>query len=356
MVACGPGLKPADTREVGRDALAAAAADPEQLEAMLQGSVVNGGLWFENAECATQFGTPGEVRPDQFSAFARCLATLRLEPSARKDALGDVVVMQYAPGFEIEARVVRELSGPRLAWIGFESQRDAADRAPTITVAHLESLRVAGDPHGPLDPAVASTLELDATPTSQAAYSWIKLCLDDTGSVNAAHVHETTSVEASRAFVEAVQTWRFRPFTMQGQPLPVCAMVRLAYPPDRAPPTETLPLPPPPSRSKTEPIVFAAGAKKVEGRRIAGNRLIVPDRATQRSIRDAKLTRVIGSFRVCIDETGQVESVLPLQSTGFARYDRALVAAMYEWRYSPYQVDDQPVPVCTGVTFIFTLR
>jgi hypothetical protein len=45
--------------------------------------------------------------------------------------------------------------------------------------------------------------------------------------------------------------------------------------------------------------------------------------------------------------------VLPIQSTGVSRYDALLIAHMRIWRYSPYQVNDEPVPVCTYVTFIY---
>jgi hypothetical protein len=354
LVACGPGLERADTRELGRRALLDASGDATAIAKLLRGSVISGGLWFDNPACA-QFRLAGEIGADRLAAFARCLAELPLRPSAREDALGDVVVMTYAPGFEIEARVVREHSGPHLTWIGYESRRNDADNLPTITVDALESLRLTGDRNGPLDPSIASGLELDPTPKSHAAFTWIKLCLDATGTVTAAHPHETTSTKASSAFVAAATAWTFRPFTIRGQALPVCSMIRMAFPPGEAPPVETLPLPPPPSRGNRPPIVFAEGAlrKFTEGKRIRGNRAITPDMPTKIAIRDARIRQVIGSFRICLDELGHVESVLPTRSTGFADYDRTLIAGMASWVYSPYLVDDQPVPVCTGVTFIY---
>lgn len=354
MLGCGPGLKKPEPAV----SFAEASGDAEKIERLLQVSVTNGGLWFDDAACAAKFQTPGDVKPEGFSAFARCLAGLKLQRSARADALGDVAVMNYAPGFEVEARVVNENSGPRLAWIGFGSRRSAQEQ-PTITVDALEELRISGDRNGPLDPALAGGLRLDATPTSDAEYTWLKVCIDETGVVSSAHPYETTSLAATAAFKHAASKWTFRPFTIQGQPVPVCAMVRPTYPAGAGPAVETLPLPPSPSRSKQrEPIAFAGGAAHtvMEGKRIRGNRLITPDDRTKTAIRHASVGRLIGSFRVCVDDQGTVESVLPLRSTGFASYDRKILGTIQEWVYSPFLVDNQPVPVCIAVTFIYSQR
>ncbi|MBA3539283.1 MAG: hypothetical protein H0T79_06615 [Deltaproteobacteria bacterium] len=74
------------------------------------------------------------------------------------------------------------------------------------------------------------------------------------------------------------------------------------------------------------------------------------------TIRDAGLERLTGSFRVCLDATGHVESVLPMRSTGFADYDRKLLGGMQQWVYSPYLVDGVAVPMCTAVSFIYVTR
>ena len=354
MLGCGPGLKKPEPIV----SFAEASGDAAKIERLLQVSVTNGGLWFDDAACAARFQTPGDVKPDAFPAFAQCLAGLKVQRSVREDSLGDVAVMNYAPGFEVEARVVNENSGPRLTWIGFVSRRSAQEQ-PTITVDALEALRVSGDRNGPLDPALAGALVLDPSPTSNAEYTWLKVCIDDTGVVTSAHPYETTSLAATAAFKDAVMKWTFRPFTIQGQPVPVCAMVRPAYPAGAGPAVETLPLPLSPSRSKQrEPIAFVGGAahKLMEGRRIRGSRLITPDDRTKTAIRHAGGGRLIGTFRVCVDDQGTVESVLPLHSTGFASYDRKLLGNIQQWVYSPFLVDNQPVPVCIAVTFIYQQR
>ena len=358
VVACGPGvghLDPhLDPQNAGRQALVDASGNADAIENLFRGHVVDGGLWFDDPACAAQFSNGGDLRPDQLAPFARCLAGLHIQASKREDALGDVVVMTYAPGIEIEARIIQEQSGPHLMWIGYESRREIDALIPTVTSDVLESVRLSGDANGPLDPSVASTLELDPTPKSHAQFTWIRLCVDETGTVTLAHPFETTSQKASAAFEAAAHAWTFRPFTIAGRVVPICSMVRMTYPVGQGPPVETLPLPPASSRSHVEPIVFADGAKLTEGRRISGTKLIAPDDSTKTAIQQTAHSEVTGSFRVCLDETGVVESVLPLRSTGFAEYDYKLITGIRTWRYSPYMVNDQPVPVCTGVTFHYT--
>jgi hypothetical protein len=95
-------------------------------------------------------------------------------------------------------------------------------------------------------------------------------------------------------------------------------------------------------------------AKLLEGKRIAGEKMVVPNDVTKSEISSLGLSRIQGTFRVCLDETGTVESVLPMRSTGFASYDARILATIRTWRYSPYMINDEPVPVCTAVTFIYT--
>lgn len=351
LIGCGRGLEPRDPHDVARSALAEAAGDEGALKNLLADSVTHGGLWFADPTCAAELAEPGEIGKPRLAAFARCLRGLHLQPSSREHALGDVVVMTYAPGFEVAARVVQEAAGPRLTWIGYVGRRDLADDLPTISAEALEGLRTSGHRHDPLDPAVAGTL----APAGEA--TWLKVCLDETGAVVGARPDETTSPQASTAFEAVVRSWQFRPFTVEGRAIPVCSMVYMVHPPERAPVTETLPLPPPPSRGK-QPIVFAEGSGRelVEAKRIQGQVAIKPDAQTATAIQRSKQRRIRGVFRVCLDETGKVESVLPKRSTGFASYDRDLIAHMHQWLYSPFLVDGQPFPVCTIVELLYRQR
>lgn len=357
--ACGPGLAPRDTREVGRETLGNAVGDPGELRELFRGSVVDGGLWFADPACAGEFGKGEEVPQGRLDAFAACLVGLHLQPSPREDALGDVIVLDYAPGIELEARVAPEAAGTHLSWIGYASRRSIDALVPTITPAALESVRLTGDRNGPLDPELAAKLEVDPTPRSHAQFTWIRTCIDETGAVTLADPFETTSGKASVAFARAAAQWTFKPFEINGQPVAVCSMVRMSYPPGQAPTVETLPLPPSPSRTRKNPIVYADGSKEVklhEGRRISGQKLIAPDDRTKTKIQKSKDGRVTAAFRVCLDENGAPESVLPLKSSGFAEYDSKITYFMNQWRYEPYTIDGVPTPVCTQVNFIYSQR
>jgi hypothetical protein len=192
-------------------------------------------------------------------------------------------------------------------------------------------------------------------PATKFAFTWLKICLDETGDISEVDPFLTTSTEAEARFVAAAKQWTFRPFTIGGQPMPVCAMARLVYPAAAASEPEVLPMPPPLSRSKKRPRMLS-NPRLIEGRRIAGAKNIIPDDETKTAIQRAGAPTLQGTFRVCLDDTGVVESVLPLQSTGVSRYDTQLIAHMRAWRYSPYLVNDEPVPVCTYVTFIYSQR
>ena len=94
----------------------------------------------------------------------------------------------------------------------------------------------------------------------------------------------------------------------------------------------------------------------METRRIAGDKLIVPDQNTKELIHRSDVKKIVGTFRLCIDETGHAESALPMKSTGFAKYDVTILNGMRQWVYTPYLVDGEAVPVCTPVTFIYSQR
>ena len=352
--ACGPGLPPENPKERGRNALAEASGNEQAIRQLLLGSVTYAGLWFPDSECVTQFPVAAPIPADHLDAFAHCLATLHWQPSNRSEQLADVVVLTYPPGIEIEARVVPELSGPRITWIGFVSRRDESSAPPSITPEAFDTLRTAGDRNGPLDAAVAPTLELDHD-FSKHAYTWFQVCLDSEGKVTGIHARKETSQAAARAFADAASRWTFRPFTMGGQAIPVCSLIRMAYPAD--PPTaddNILPLPRPPSADVLLAKDFIElPAKVLQGHRISGQTIIQPDDQTRVAIQQRHIRAVAVMFRICLNAHGHVESIDLLHSSGFATYDRELARAIRSWVYTPYVVDDKPVQACSAVTFIY---
>jgi hypothetical protein len=92
----------------------------------------------------------------------------------------------------------------------------------------------------------------------------------------------------------------------------------------------------------------------LEGSRISGEKLIVPDDVTKTEIQRSGKEKLVGSYKLCIDTNGVPSAIKQLKSTGFGAYDKKIIEKMNDWRYRPYTVNGKAVPVCTAVTFIYT--
>ena len=311
------------------------ARDGAAMRSLVSDKITTGGLWFSDAACAREFGEPKQIAADRVDAFAACLAKLNLRASTRKDALPDVVVLDYEPGFEIEARFVDQ----RITWIGY-SARLATDSLPSVSAVALESRRVAGDRDGPV------------ADSDTSARAWLRVCLDDTGGVTSVEPREITSPRVTETFIASVSQWQFKPFDVGGRALAVCAMFHLTHPPSHSV-DEHEQLPYPQSGSKDTPILPPSVC---ESQRLAGSKLIVPDDSTKAAIQEAgPAHRTVGAFRFCIDVTGRPSDVAVLRSTGWRDYDLKIIRTIKDtWRYKPFVVDGAPHAVCTAVTFIYT--
>lgn len=350
VAACGPGL--AQTHVVQGDETKAAAAavasasqsgDVVAMRKLLAPSVVNGGLWFPDPTCEAKLAVPGAVTGERLDELARCLAGLKLQVGTRGDALPDVAVLTYAPGFELEAQFTEKPDGAALSWIGWVARHDTADALPTIAPEALEALRVAGA----REPAVTGLDASIASSRRKYAYAWTKLCIDAEGTVTGAHVREASSTRALHAFSDAIADWKFKPFAPKGQPIPVCSMMLLGTPLATALAQEKIPMP----MTGDEPSVNPADLE-----RIAGTKLIVPDDEDKVRIEKAGRPTLIGAFKVCLDTSGRVEEIDILRSTGLSTYDRKLITTMKHWQYKPYLDDGEPKAVCTAVNFIYRQR
>ncbi len=345
VVACGGAATRLETAQqfVGGDVAA--------VRKMLRKPVSSGGLWFADATCAREFSAPGEIAVARLDAFAQCLAGLHMRVGDRGDSLEDVVVLTYAPGIEIEALFFDDHDGPWLAWIGFESRRDLRDGLPTISAAKLESLRTAGARNGTIDDATGTALLAHAHGFGEESeFAWIKVCLDTSGAVTDAHVRAASSLAAAKAFQASALAWAFHPMLIDGNPIPVCAMVALVYPPAKHTRTENLPLPPPdvPQEIVEVPSVLL-------GKRLAGQTQLMPSAENRELLKLARIARVIVAFQYCIDESGAVVSVGRIRSSGLREYDAQIEAAMKEWRYRPYvEAGAAPAPVCASVRFVYS--
>jgi outer membrane biosynthesis protein TonB len=110
--------------------------------------------------------------------------------------------------------------------------------------------------------------------------------------------------------------------------------------------------PPPPPGAPPQNVPPQA----LEANRIAGVKMIVPDDVTKTEISRSGKNKLIGSFKVCITAEGNIASVSQLKSTGFPAYDSRITSTIRgDWRYRPFTMNGKPAPVCTAVTFIFSL-
>jgi hypothetical protein len=235
--------------------------------------------------------------------------------------------------------------GPWLASIGYEARRDRADALPTVAPEALEALRIAGT----AAPEVAG-LDADiAAMPFHHAYAWLKVCIDADGNVTGTHVRETTSPHAGRAFAAAIGDWKFKPFMVNGRPLPVCTLELLAAP---AGVDRTQIQMPEPVIAPTDASILASQALH----RTSGLTAITPTDQLKTAIQRAGVSALVGSFQYCLAPTGKVDSVDLIRSTGVPEYDAAIMSGMHVWQYDPYLDDGTAVPVCSAVEFHYNQR
>ena len=91
----------------------------------------------------------------------------------------------------------------------------------------------------------------------------------------------------------------------------------------------------------------------LEGYRVKGSILVVPDDMDKVELVKRNLTRVVPTSKLCIAADGAIASVTMLKSSGLPTYDTKIRTHMSDWRYKPFEINGKPAPVCTTVTFIY---
>ena len=95
----------------------------------------------------------------------------------------------------------------------------------------------------------------------------------------------------------------------------------------------------------------------LEASRVSGEKMIEPDDATKTAIQQRGRDKIVGTFELCLDETGAVSTVRMLKSTGFDAYDKKILDTISgTWKYKPFLVNGTPAVVCTAVTFIYSQK
>lgn len=109
----------------------------------------------------------------------------------------------------------------------------------------------------------------------------------------------------------------------------------------------------PPTGGGQEPAIVPPSV--IEGRLLSGNTHIEAPESVRVDMLHAGLRQLVGAFKLCIDASGRVSRLSIIDTTDYPAYDRKLVTEMQQWRYVPYEVGGEAVPVCTAITVVYRL-
>ena len=312
-----------------------------------------------SAPACTQFSGPKiEVSETELPELVSCLADLGVKDLSGVD---DVFVNAvYGPGIPL---VFSNAPGEQVSSL-FSMSRAGSDLfviEPVTFTSHIKKFK------REVLPAIAMKKAIDASPGDHAV-ALVQLCVDGRGKVES--VKATVPDEAFTSYeqdvTKAVRAWSIKPFVFGGKGVLACTTLSVGYPADRIGIPLQLQLPPPPPPPPPPPAGQEGGVEgsppqnvaptMLEGSRIAGEKVIVPDDKTKIAIQQSKRDRLIASFKLCVDTTGAVNTVTLLKTSGFPDYDAKIIREMNKWAYRPYQVNGQAVPVCSAVTFIYSQK
>ncbi|MBA3397900.1 MAG: hypothetical protein H0T89_35075 [Deltaproteobacteria bacterium] len=183
--------------------------DAAAFEPYVGDSLETSGLWFSTASCRTRFSTARVKIGKDLRALVDCFAPLGVKQSG--------LLVHYGPGVTMSVKLDVTDGKAKLTKLSAFAGDPAA---PEIFGKIFESHRTAGNPIVPLDDAART--ELADFPRGVVAF---KACVDKAGRVNRHTLVELDKRTAlAKAIGKAVRTWKFKPFTIRGKPLAVCAV------------------------------------------------------------------------------------------------------------------------------------
>jgi protein TonB len=100
----------------------------------------------------------------------------------------------------------------------------------------------------------------------------------------------------------------------------------------------------------------AVPAHMIDGHRVKGDTKIVAPEPVRIAMLNRRQKKLTASVKLCLSASGSPTTVRVIASSGHTEYDARLEAAVKRWRYRPYRVNGQAVPVCTSVQFIYRMR
>ncbi len=94
----------------------------------------------------------------------------------------------------------------------------------------------------------------------------------------------------------------------------------------------------------------------MEKRRLAGTLAIEPDTEVVAVMVRDHVTNVTGVLRVCHGVDGVVNTAEPIRTTGYSAYDQRLADEIKRtWKFSSFLVSGSPAPMCSPVTFVYSV-
>ena len=168
----------------------------------------------------------------------------------------------------------------------------------------------------------------------------LQVTIDENGVPQNIQVVRPLGLGLDEKAIEAVQKWRFKPGTKDGQPVPVLANIEVNFRLLQSP--ELGPGAPP------VPGTVAVGVAVMEGRLI--------QRVPPEYPPTARIARIQGTVQVnlLVGTDGKVQKVQAI--SGPAMLTQAAMEAVRQWVYQPFLLNGQPVTVQTTANVNFTLQ
>jgi hypothetical protein len=98
----------------------------------------------------------------------------------------------------------------------------------------------------------------------------------------------------------------------------------------------------------------AVPINKIDKNLTSGERLIQLPVEILQKMAEAGIKRAIIAAKLCISATGVPTSVDLAKGSSYQAADDYVLTKVRAWRFDPYIVDGEPVPVCTAVMFRYS--
>lgn len=292
-------------------------------------------LRFASATCRKFWGVSVLVRASDLSAFVGCLASQKVTPLTSPN---DKVNGIFGPGFPLG--IAFNADGKVFALTSSSEPGSQPLRIePSTFASHVRNFS------REIAPSKETQGVLDAR-GAKGVQAELSLCVDaDGATVPVATVADPALKSFEQDVAAVARTWKIEPFLLDGKPLLACATYIVGSSAAALHPSVP---------TTNEPLVV--DSKFLGPLRIRGSALIVPDDATKAKIAETDAKRVIGSYKLCLDEKGVPTTIRALKLTGYDAYDKKIKREMAKWAYKPYVVAGRAVRVCTAITFIYTMK